>query len=77
MATLSRSGATSVQYRKFAPRNPMGMKKLNKKIKSAEIMEAGLFVCGKLVVIAKASIQSDIPDPLTINTTRRPNRSMQ
>ena len=34
--TLRRVGATSVQYKKFAPRKPMGMKKLNMKTKNTE-----------------------------------------
>ena len=36
IGTLNLVGATSVQYRKFAPKKPIGMKKLNRKTKRAD-----------------------------------------
>ena len=42
MPTRSLTGATSAQYRKFAPRKPMGTKKLYRKMKKTAAYEAGL-----------------------------------
>ena len=76
IGTRRRVGATSVQYRKFAPRKPIGMKKLNRKTNSADAICAALFDLGKLEATARASMQDAMPAPLNMKSLRRPNRSM-
>lgn len=76
IGTLSLVGATSVQYKKFAPRKPIGMKKLNKKTKNAEAICAGWLSLGKLEATVSASMQEAMPTPLNMNSLRRPKRSM-
>jgi hypothetical protein len=76
MATLRRVGATSVQYKKFAPRNPIGMKKLNKNTKSADAICAAALDLGNEDATARASMQLAIPAPLNMKSLRRPKRSM-
>ena len=76
MRTLSLVGATSVQYRKFAPENPIGIKKLNKKMKNADAICAGWLLFGILDAIARASIQHAMPVALNIKSLRRPKRSI-
>lgn len=76
MGTRSRVGATSVQYKKFAPRKPIGMKKLKRKTKNAEAIWADWFVLGKLDAMASANIQEAMPAPLNMKSLRRPKRSM-
>jgi hypothetical protein len=76
MGTRSLVGATSVQYKKFAPRNPIGMKKLNRNTNSALAICADLLLLGKLLATARANMQDAIPTPLNMKSLRRPNRSM-
>lgn len=76
MGTRRRVGATSVQYKKFAPRKPMGMKKLNRKTKSADTICAAWFEVGKLDATARASMHEAMPAPLNMKSLRRPKRSM-
>ena len=76
IGTRRRVGATSVQYKKFAPRKPMGMKKLKRKTKNAEAICADLFVLGKLDATASANMQDAMPAPLNMKSLRRPKRSM-
>lgn len=54
----------------------MGTKKLKRKTKITEATCAGKLLLGKLVATASASMHMDIPVPLTINSFRRPKRSM-
>lgn len=61
MATRSRIGAISVQYRKFAPRNPIGTKNWYKKIKTTAATCADKLLFGKDVATARANIQLPIP----------------
>lgn len=76
MATLSLTGATSVAYKKLAPRKPMGMKKLNKKMKSTLTIWAARSDLGKDVATAKPVMHADMPTPLNMKTALRPNRSI-
>ena len=76
IGTRSLVGATSVQYKKFAPRKPMGMKKLNRNTKRALAICADLFDLGKLDATARASMQDAIPAPLNMKSLRRPKRSI-
>lgn len=76
IGTLNLVGATSVQYRKFAPRNPIGIKKLNRKTKNADAICADRLLAGKLDATASASMQDAIPAPLNMKSFRRPKRSM-
>jgi hypothetical protein len=74
--TLRRVGATSAQYKKLAPRKPMGMKKLNRKTNKADAICAGLFDLGNEDATASASMHAAMPQPLNMKSLRRPNRSM-
>jgi hypothetical protein len=76
IGTRSLVGATSVQYRKFAPRKPIGMKKLNRNTKRALAIWAGLLDLGKLEATARANMQDAIPAPLNMKSLRRPKRSI-
>lgn len=76
MGTLSLIGATSVQYRKLAPRKPIGTKKLNAKMKKAAAPIAAPLVSGKLVQIASDIMQLAMPKPEKMKSARRPKRSM-
>jgi hypothetical protein len=76
MGTRSLVGATSVQYKKLAPRKPIGIKKLNKNTKSALAICAALLSLGKLDATARANMQDAMPTPLNMKSLRRPNRSM-
>lgn len=76
MATLSLTGATSVAYKKLAPRKPIGMKKLNKKTNKTLTIWAAKSVFGKEVATARPIMQQDMPAPLNMKTARRPNLSM-
>ena len=67
IATLRRSGATSVQYKKFAPRNPIGMKKLKRKTNNTLKIWAAMFDSGKEVAIARPIIQVAILGNVTIH----------
>jgi hypothetical protein len=58
------------------PRNPIGTKKLKKKMKNTEAYWAGWLLLGKLLVIASAIMHMDIPNPLKMKSLRRPKRSM-
>jgi hypothetical protein len=74
--TRSLVGATSVQYKKLAPRKPIGMKKLNKNTNKADATCAEWLVLGNDEEMASASMQDAIPQPLNMKSLRRPNRSM-
>ena len=76
MGTLSLIGATSVQYRKLAPRKPMGTKKLKAKMKKAAAPMALVFSSEKLVETARANMQLDMPKPEKMKSARRPKRSI-
>jgi hypothetical protein len=76
IGTRSLVGATSVQYRKFAPRKPIGMKKLNRNTNRALAIWAGLLDLGKLEATARANMQDAIPAPLNMKSLRRPKRSI-
>jgi hypothetical protein len=76
MGTLSLMGATSVQYRKLAPRKPMGTKKLKAKMKKAAAPMALVFSSEKLVETARANMQLDMPKPEKMKSARRPKRSI-
>ena len=65
-----------MQYRKLAPRKPMGMKKLKRKTKSAETICAGLSVLGKDEAMARANMHEAIPTPENMKSLRRPKRSI-
>ena len=76
IATLNLVGATSAQYKKFAPRNPIGIKKLNKNTNNAEAICAERLDLGNEDATARASMHDAIPAPLNMKSARRPNRSM-
>lgn len=75
MAIRNLIGATSVQYKKFAPKNPIGIKKLNMKMKNTAATDADLLVSGNEVVMQRLIMHRAIPPPLTINNALRPNLS--
>jgi hypothetical protein len=58
------------------PRKPIGTKKLKRNTKTTEATWAGRLLFGKLVDTASASMQVDIPAPLTMKSFRRPKRSI-
>ena len=76
MGTRNLVGATSVQYRKFAPKKPMGMKKLKRKTNRALPICAGRLSLGYDEATASASIHDAMPMPLNMKSLRRPKRSM-
>lgn len=77
MAIRSFMGATSVAYRKFAPKNPIGTNVLKKKMKNAAAICALSLLFGNEVLIARATMHDDMPTPLIMKTARRPKRSIQ